>query len=756
MKVALVGNQNSGKTTLFNLLTGTNQKVGNWPGVTIERKSGIIKNTDIEIVDLPGVYSLSPYTNEEEVSRRYVLEENPDVIINIIDTTELERSLYLTTQLLELNTNVLVVLNMEDLLAKKGITINPKVIEEKLHTTVIQISALKGTGIDELIQKLKNNDLITNVHQKIYNGDIEKAIDEISNSYPNHKRFMSVKTLEKDKLIKNDEITKNQKLIDALEKTYGTDMEEEIANERYNFIVGITSACETKEPMKESITDKLDKVFLNKYAALPIFAVIMFLIYFLAVGVVGSATVDLVDGGISALGEWFGGVLESWGASSWLISLFCDGIIAGVGAVLNFVPQLIILFICISLLETTGYMSRIAFFLDLIFKKFGLSGKSLIPFIVGAGCSVPGVMSARTVEDETERRMTIMLTPFIPCSAKLPIIALFAGYFFDKNSGIVSASLYFLAIAVILISAIIMKKFIFKSGSSSFISELPEYKLPSFKYVARDVIEKVLAFIKRAGTIILLCSVVVWALLSFTFKAEYIESDLKDLDAYNLSEIAGKHAIEYTEDSIAVFDFNKEGYLIVSFGTLQEDESYEYSEFYQIDNVLNKEYFKKLEKENNKNREIVVTTSESDHNKIAYDGNSLTIENSILASVGSVLAPVFYPMLGELNWAATVSAIQGLVAKEQVVSSMAIIAGYGESVDEGKIIFGSTAFSGFTALSAYAFMVFNLFSAPCFGAIGAMRRELGTKKRMWQAILFQTGIAWVLASLIFGIGSIFA
>lgn len=756
MKVTLVGNQNSGKTTLFNLLTGTNQKVGNWPGVTIERKSGIIKNTDIEIVDLPGIYSLSPYTSEEEISRKYVLEENPDVIINIIDTTELERSLYLTTQLLELDANVVVALNMEDLLEKRGIKIDSKIIEEKLHTTVVKISALKGTGIDELIDTLKNAKVIKNVHQKIYNQDIEDAIEKASVEYLNHKRFMAVKTLEKDKLIETEKIAMHKNDIDELEKAYQTDMEEEIANERYNYIVGITKLAETKTIIKESVTDKLDKIFLNKYAALPIFACIMFLIYYLSVGVVGSATVDFVDGTISSLGEWLGGVLENIGASGWLVSLICDGIVAGVGAVLNFVPQLIILFVCISLLETTGYMSRIAFFLDLIFKKFGLSGKSLIPFIVGAGCSVPGVMSARTVEDETERRMTIMLTPFIPCSAKLPIIALFAGYFFDKHSGLVSASLYFLAIIVILISAIIMKKFIFKSGSSSFISELPEYKLPSFKYLARDVIEKVLAFIKRAGTVILLCSVVVWALLSFTWKAEYIETDLKDLNEYSLTEIAKNNGIEYTEDSIAVFDFNKDGYLIVSFGTLKDDESYEYSDFYQIDNNLNKAYFKNLEGKTNKNREVVITTSEEDYDKIAYDGNALTVENSILASIGTVLSPVFYPIVGELNWAATVSAVQGLVAKEQVVSSMAIIAGYSNSVDDGKIIFGSKAFGGFNAASAYAFMVFNLFSAPCFGAIGAMRRELGTKKRMWQAVLFQTGVAWILGCLVFGIGSIFA
>lgn len=755
MKVALVGNQNSGKTTLFNLLTGTNQKVGNWPGVTIERKSGIIKNTNIEIVDLPGIYSLSPYTSEEEVSRKYILEENPDLIINIIDTTELERSLYLTTQLLELDAKVLLVLNMEDLLEKKGITINHQILEEELNTSIIKISALKGIGISELIDKIKNDDIKSNYHQKIYQEDIEQAIEQIQRNYQNHARFLSIKTLEEDKLIDKEIIEKHQNQIDLLKKKYQTDMEEEIASERYNYIEKITKKCETKRPIKETITDKLDKIFLNKYLALPIFIIIMFLIYFLAVGVVGSKTVDMVDSFITLIKENMQDFLESKKVSDYLISLLCDGIIQGVGAVLNFVPQLIILFISIALLETTGYMSRIAFLLDIIFKKFGLSGKSLIPFIVGAGCSVPGIMTARTVEDENERRMTIMLTPFIPCSAKLPIIALFAGYFFENNSGIVSASLYFLAVIIILLSAIVMKKFFFKKGSSTFISELPEYKLPSIKYIFTDVLEKILAFIKRAGTIILLCSVVVWLLLSFTWKFEYISQDYKELPNCNLEEIAAEKGINYTKEDTAIFEFNDEGYLMISFGIMQENSEYEYTDFYQIDNQLNKQYFKNLEGMTIKNRQILVSVSENDYQKIAYDANALTIENSILASIGKILSPLFYPMLGELNWAATVSAIQGLVAKEQVVSSMAIISGYSETISDGNIIFRSKVFKNFTPITGYAFMVFNLFSAPCFGAIGAMRKELGSKKRMWQAIIFQTGLAWILASLIHLIGGIF-
>lgn len=656
MKIALVGNQNSGKTTLFNCLTGSNQKVGNWPGVTIDRKEGVLKGTDHIVVDLPGIYSLSPYTAEEEVSRKYVFEEKPDLIINIVDATSIERSLYLTTQLLELDCKVILALNMADMLEKKGIIIDVDKLSNLLDTTIIKISALKGEGIADLISTISEGKIKENRHQKIYQKDVEEAISDIySNINLIHKRFVSVKVLENDINFKSLQDKKIINLRKDLEKVYGFDIEQIIANQRYEYIVSIKKESVTFNPVKESITDRLDKVFLNKWLALPIFAVIMFAIYFLAVGFVGNATVDWIDSLVSKFGDIVEEFLLNNNASQWVVSLVVDGIIAGVGAVLNFVPQLIILFLCICLLETSGYMSRIAFFLDKIFRKFGLSGKSLIPFIVGSGCSVPGIMTTRTIEDEEEKRMTIMLTPFIPCSAKLPIIALFSGYFFDKYSGLVSASLYFLAIIVILLSAIIMKKFFFKSNTSAFISELPEYKIPSPKYVARDVFEKTVAFIKRAGTIILLCSIIIWFMLSFSWKFEF----------------------------------------------------------------------------------------------------GVNVEDSILASIGKCLSWVFYPILGELSWGATVSAIQGLVAKEQVVSSMSIIAGFSESVSNSDLIFNSTGIFGFfTPASAYAYMVFNLFSAPCFGAISAMRRELGSTKKMFIAILFQTGVAWVLASLIFGIGSL--
>lgn len=654
MKIALVGNQNSGKTSLFNALTGANQKIGNWPGVTIEHKSGVLKGTNHEIIDLPGIYSLSPYTAEEEISRRFVMEENPDIIINIIDVSCLERSLYLTTQLMELDSKIIVALNMCDLLDKKGLEVDEKELSKILGTSVVKISALKRTGINELIN-LINENKATNLHKKIYEKFLEDKIAKVESSLEcNHKKFVAVKLLERDE--KFEKYSQNKKLVDnaieQIEKNYDLDTEQIIANQRYNYIVSFKKQVVKQKEVKQSITDKIDKVILNKWLAIPIFACIMALVYFLAVGVVGTATVDLIDSGVSIVSEWFGGVLEGWGASVWAVSLVCDGIIAGVGAVLNFVPQLIILFVCIAILETSGYMSRIAFFFDRIFKKFGLSGKSLIPFIVGSGCSVPAIMSTRTIEDEKEKRATIMLAPFIPCSAKLPIITLFAGYFFT-NSWLITLSLYLLAIVVILISALIMRKFFFKGESTAFISELPEYKLPSVKYVLRDTFDKTIAFIKRAGTIILLCSIVIWFMLSFNWSFVY----------------------------------------------------------------------------------------------------GVSVEDSILASIGNCFAWVFYPMLGEWSWAATVSAIQGLVAKEQVVSSMSIIAGFAEDV-AGAELFTSGIFSFFNGASAYAFIVFNLFSAPCFGAIGAMHRELGSTKKTWIAVLFQTGLAWVLGCLIFGIGSL--
>ena len=653
MKVGLVGNQNSGKTTLFNYLTGMNAKIGNWPGVTIEKKTGIIKGTSHEITDLPGIYSLSPYSLEEDVSRKYVFEEKPDVIINIVDATSLERSLYLTTQLMELDTKVIVALNMADILEKKGISIDCDKLERLLGVKVYKISALKETGIDALVKEIDKKEDLNRAN--VFDEKIEKSVEVIKNKIKtNHSKFVAVKLLEMDNRFFDFNTSSIDEEREKLSNLYDTDLEEVIATERYSFIERAKQECSKKVQAKESVSDKLDKIFLNKWLAFPFFVVIMFLVYYLSVGVVGSSTVDWVADNVDSFGEWVSESFENIGVSEWLNSLVVDGMIAGVGAVLGFIPQLIILFICIALLETTGYMSRIALLLDKVFRKLGLSGKSLIPFIVGSGCSVPGIMGTRIIENQDEREMTSILVPFIPCSAKLPIIALFAGYFFNEHAGLVSASLYFFAIIVIIVSAFVLSRTKFKHTSSSYISELPEYKLPSLKYVAKDVWDKVIAFIKRAGSVILLCSIAIWFLLSFSFKMEY----------------------------------------------------------------------------------------------------GVEIEDSMLATVGKSVSWVFYPILGTNNWGATVSAIQGLVAKEQVVSSMAVIAGLAEDVEEGGQIFADgTTFAGFTPVAAYAFMVFNLFSAPCFGAIGAMRRELGSTKKLLKTVLFQTACAWILASVTYQIGS---
>lgn len=670
MKIALVGNQNSGKTTLFNVLTGMNAKIGNWPGVTIERKTGIIKGTTYEITDLPGIYSLSPYSVEEDVSRKFIFEENPDVIINIVDSTSLERSLYLTTQLLELDSKVIVALNMVDILEKKGIAINEQKLEQILGTKVIKISALKEIGIDELIKEIT----IPKSYNKLYIYDaiMEKTIQQVENlihSEMNNKRFIAVKLLEDDNRFEELNTSKIKKIQQDLANNYNTDLEEIVATERYEFIEQAKKETVSylnsnfniteekylvEETSKETISDKLDKIFLNKWLAFPIFIAIMFLVYYLSVGVIGRFTVDWISDFVDTFGEKVRTGLEIIGTSRWINSLVVDGIIAGVGAVLGFVPQLIILFTCISILETTGYMSRIALLLDKVFRMIGLSGKSLIPFIVGAGCSVPGIMGTRIIENQDEREMTTILTPFVPCSAKLPIIALFSGYFFEEKSGLISVSLYFFAIATIIVSAILMKKFVFKNTSSTYISELPEYKLPNIKYVTKDVLDKTLSFIKRAGSTILICSIVIWFLLSFSLKFEY----------------------------------------------------------------------------------------------------GVNIENSILARLGKTISWIFYPMIGTNSWGATVSAIQGLVAKEQVISSMSVIAGLAEDTVEGSQIFKSGVFDFFTASSAYAFMVFNLFSAPCFGAIGAMKRELGENKKILKVVTFQIVFAWCLATIVYQIGTI--
>ena len=683
---ALVGNQNSGKTLLFNVLTGLNQKVGNWPGVTVERKDGIIKGTDINITDLPGIYSLSPYTSEEEVSRRFIVENNLDLIINIVDSTSIERALYLTTQLQELNTKILLVLNMEDILAKKGYKINVDKLSKALNISVVSISALKKTGIDKLIKIIsEDKDIIPASENKIYSKNVESLISEITEKLDDdvyEKRFAAVKIIERDsryysKFYREEFEDKIKKLEDETK----LDTEQLIASERYNFIEKVRDEAVIKSNTV-SITEKIDKVLLNKWFAIPIFLVVMLLVYLLSVGIVGGSTVGMVDAlfngadslefafpfvdpfvvelstPIKGLGPWLAELITNAGGSAWAASLVADGAVAGVGAVLNFVPQLIILFLLLSLLETVGYMSRVTFLFDRAFKKIGMSGKSLIPFIVGSGCSVPGIMAARAIENEDEHDMTVTLTSFMPCSAKLPIISCFVGGLFTPILGsaswIITFSMYILAILIIIFSGWFLNKLFVKNKSTSYISELPEYHAPSVTYIAKDVWEKTWSFIKRAGTIIFLCSVIVWVLLNLDYQFQFV------------------------------------GYL--------------------------------------------------------EDGETLNIENSLLATLGKTVSWIFAPMLGmNFSWGATVSVVQGLVAKEAVVSSMEVIAAVGEG---GDIFNPNGVFGFFNVFSGLAYMIFTLFSAPCFGAIGAMRRELGSSKAMWKALAFQTGLALVLATAI--------
>ena len=670
MKIALVGNQNSGKTTCFNELTGSNQKIGNWPGVTIERKEGLLKKTDnYVVVDLPGIYSLSPYSPEEEVSRRFVIDEKPDLIVNVVDATSLERSLYLTTQLLELDADVIIALNMTDRLESHGIKIDINKLSKKLGCSIFPISALTGEGIDNLINAIISKKYIKNQHIKIYPEDIECVIEKFVNViHSSNKRFAAVKLIEDDQGYHGLNTKKGEAWVKMLEVDNDMDGEQLIASKRYDFIENIKKECLTCSPKKISLTDRLDKVFLNKWAAIPIFIVIMAFVYFLSIGIVGGFTTPLIDvffhgatpsepvtfnlifGTISVnmdfigLGPLLSDAILHANGSNWAASLVNDGIINGVGAVLSFFPQIVVMFICLSLLETTGYMSRIAFFLDRVFHNFGLSGKSLIPFIIGSGCSVPGISSTRIIEDENEKKSTMILTPFIPCSAKLPIITLFSSFFFTNFAWLISLSLYFIAIALILIFGYLFKKFIFKGEHTSFISELPEYRKPKASYVARDVWDKSFAFIKKAGTIILLFSILVWLLTRFTWSFEFLEID--------------------------------------------------------------------------------------------------KIDKSMLAGIGNAFAWFFYPMLGQWSWAATVSSIQGIVAKEQVVASMSVIAGSKNIFIEGS------PFAFLTGGTAYAFMAFNIFSIPCIASLGALKKELSNRKTFIFAIIFMLLVAWILATSI--------
>ena len=675
IKIALAGNPNCGKTTLFNALTGSNQFVGNWPGVTVEKKEGKLKKaysgkeSDVVIMDLPGIYSLSPYTLEEVVARNYLITERPDAIINIIDGTNIERNLYLSTQIMELGIPVVMAVNMSDLVEKSGDKIHVDKLSAKLGCEACEISALKGTGIDVAVKKAiaaaKANKSVAPVHE--FSEEVEKYITAAGNKLgadvkEEQKRFFAIKLLEKDDKIIEQMQTKVDVSaeIEDMEKEFDDDTESIITNERYVYISSIIDACYTKNKKKTmSTSDKIDKWVTNRWLALPIFALVMFIVYYVSVTTVGAILTDWTNDTLFA--EWIvpgvQSALESVNCADWLTSLIADGVVSGVGAVLGFVPQMLVLFIFLAFLESCGYMARVAFIMDRIFRKFGLSGKSFIPMLIGSGCGVPGVMASRTIENDRDRKMTIMTTTFVPCGAKLPIIALIAGAFF-QNAGWVSWSAYFVGIAAIICSGIILKKTkMFAGEPAPFVMELPAYHWPTVGNVLRSMWERGWSFIKKAGTIILLSTIVLWFLQGF-------------------------------------------GWIDGSFTMLEAEQ----------------------------------------------------LNDSILAKIGNVIAPIFAP-LGFGNWKMAVATVTGLIAKENVVATFGILFGYGEVAEDGAEIWQVLS-QAITPIAAYGFLVFNLLCAPCFAAMGAIKREMNNAKWFWFAIGYQTVLAYVVALCIYQIGTL--
>ena len=682
IKIALAGNPNCGKTTLFNSLTGSNQYVGNWPGVTVEKKEGKLKgHEDVIIQDLPGIYSLSPYTLEEVVARGYLVSEKPDAILNIIDGTNIERNLYLTTQLIELGIPVVMAVNMIDLVRKNGDEIDLHKLSKELGCAAVEISALKGEGCRQAAEQAvaAAKAARTGELPHVFTGSVEHAIAHIEESIQGKVdarflRWYAVKLFERDEKVQ-EELALDKELLSHIEQHIADcesemddDAESIITNQRYAYISTVVSKSVKKKPRTENLTlsDKVDRIVTNRIFALPIFALVMFLMYSLSMGTsiaddgwsIGTFATDWTNDTLfgEIVPNALGGLLENIGIADWLYGLIMDGIVAGVGAVLGFVPQMLVLFFLLSILEDIGYMARVAFIMDRIFRKFGLSGKSFIPMLVGTGCGVPGVMASRTIENERDRRMTIMTTCFIPCGAKMPIIGLFAGALFGGSTW-VATSAYFIGFAAIVISGIILKKTkLFAGDPAPFVMELPAYHVPAWGNVLRATWERGWSFIKRAGTVILASTIVLWFLQGFGFENG-------------------------------------------AFGMVEDQ------------------------------------------------------DNSVLAAIAGCISWIFIP-LGFGDWRATVASISGLIAKENVVGSFGVLYHYaGELSDNGDEIWPEVA-ANFTAISAYSFMIFNLLCAPCFAAMGAIKREMNNGKWTAIAIGYMCLLAYCAALVVYQIGGL--
>ena len=670
VKIALAGNPNSGKTTLFNALTGSNQFVGNWPGVTVEKKEGKLRGySDVIIIDLPGIYSLSPYTLEEVVARNYLIQERPDAILNIVDGTNLERNLYLSTQLLELGIPVVMAVNMMDIVEKNGDQIDIDKLNKELGCPVVEISALRGSGIREAARLAAEAAQGGHSQNMVHTFDdrVEEALAAIAhqlNDIPAHRqRFFAIKLLERDDKIKDqmEHAPDVEEIISRLEEAMDDDSESIITNERYRFLSSVVGKC-SKKTKKDGMTvsDKIDQVVTNRFLALPVFAAVMWLVYYVSVTTVGGFATDWTNDVLfgEIIPPVVEGILVSMNCADWLQGLLLDGIVGGVGAVLGFVPQMLVLFVFLAFLEACGYMARVAFIMDRIFRKFGLSGKSFIPMLVATGCGVPGIMASRTIENDRDRKMTIITTTFIPCGAKLPIIALIAGALFDGASW-VAPSAYFVGIAAIVCSGILLKKTrMFAGDPAPFVMELPAYHMPTAGNVLRSMWERGWSFIKKAGTIILLSTILVW----FTTYFGWVDGQFRMLE-------------------------------------------------------------------------------------------DMELDHSILAGIGSLFAWIFIP-LGWGDWKAAVAAITGLVAKENVVGTLGILYGFAEVSEEGEEIWGALSGS-YTMAAAYSFLIFNLLCAPCFAAIGAIRREMNHVKWTLFAIGYQCLLAYAAALCIYQIGTFF-
>lgn len=732
IKIALVGNPNAGKTTLFNALTGSNQYVGNWPGVTVEKKEGKIKwNKEVILTDLPGIYSLSPYTPEEIVARNYLVDEHPSAIINIVDGTNFERNLYLTTQLLDFGIPMVIAVNFMDVVRKRGTKLNLKKVEKELGCPVVEISALKGDGVEEVAKKaIAASAKKLTINKKIFSSDVESALESIENLISrgyiekNELRWLSVKLFERDEEILShlelDEKTKNEIeiVIKGVESFLDDDSEGIIISQRYDYVNSIVEK-QVKGKDKMSVSDKIDKIVTNRYLAIPIFVLVMFSVYFLAIGSIGGWITDFMND--TLFGEWIvpgvTSILEGWHVDAWLVGLIADGAIGGVGAVLGFVPQMLILFLLLALLEDCGYMARIAFIMDRVFRRFGLSGKSFIPMLIASGCGVPGIMASRTIEQQNDRKITIMTTGFIPCSAKMPIVAFVASEIFGGGlpGAIVATSAYFIGIAAVICSGIILKKFkAFAGHPSPFVMELPEYHVPAPKNVFKSTFDRGWSFIKRAGTVILLASVLIWVGQNVSIESTKNAEVVIDSETGEAVKGAHAHAI---------------------YGEPQE--------------VLDKDGKPVIDEETG---EVLMETPIIDYEPDQHSGIHFIEEGcpskSVLEMVGEGISVLFKPVGFGDSWEASVATILGLVAKEEVVGALG-------TMSEGGIKTAADEFFGGRWISGMSFMIFNLLCAPCFAAIGAIKNEMNSKRWTWATLGYMTGLAYAVSLITYQFGMLF-